>query len=154
MNYDQRDFLADSYIPLLILLSIACLIRIKQQGRKKDIRNALIILLGGSAQTYLIMAFDKALGLWPAFHLDYSTHTSLALVFVVFLAFLNRKFLLFSTVSMVVYVALMLYQEYHTIEDVLMTAAVVLPGLLWLNFTFSVAQNNFAFRAHKQLANH
>lgn len=145
MTYEQLDVVADAYIPILILVSIATLVTIVRKRSTKDIYNVLIVLAGGIFQTYAVMILDNALGLWPLLNLDYSTHTSLALVFVVYLAFISSHLFVCAVGSMLFYIALMLYQEYHSLLDVLVTTIAILPGLLWLNIKFNHSARTLVF---------
>ena len=132
MTYQQIDFIDDLYIPILALITIGLLIKdALSQGLKKQSK-AIGVLLLSVAVAYLLMAIDNTLMIWPAFGFDYSTHTALALVFVVTLSLRSRKYLVFSVVSMLFYATLMVYQQYHTVGDILSTAAVLAPLLIML----------------------
>lgn len=133
MSYEQLDVIADAYIPLLILISIGVVVLTFRQRTRQHAKNRMLVLALGVCQTYAVMVLDSVFSIWPQFGLDYSTHTSLALVFVVFLSCVNRKLFAVATFSMAFYVLLMLYQGYHSLLDVVTTSIVVLPGLVWLN---------------------
>lgn len=137
LSYEQLDFIADAYTPLLVLAS-ACLvatrwIRFGLNSAAPDI----VYLFSGTFVIYLLMFTDGALGIWPYFRLDYSTHTALALVLVVFLAYTNAFVSVVTLVSMLAYILLMLYQQYHSILDIVTTSLVVTPIILWLKKTGS-----------------
>ena len=139
MSYDQLDAIADVYIPLLILISVGVVVFAFHEKSIASTKNLLVVLGLGICQTYGIMLLDNTLSIWPSFGLDYSTHTSLALVFVVFLSFVNRIYFAGSVFSMLIYVVLMLYQEYHSVLDIVTTTIVVLPGLIWLNIKWGIS---------------
>lgn len=134
LTYEQWDTIADVYIPLLLLLSLCHLAYFIS---KKEIRKAATIFTATVLSVFYIYAWmflDQALLIWPSFSvagqvLDYSTHTALAWVFVCQLIMINKTSLYASVVSMVLYLALMLYQQYHSIADMVTTTAVVLPIL-------------------------
>ena len=65
--------------------------------------------------------------------MDYSTHTALSLVLTLFLATGHRKYRGLVAASFVAYLLLMLYQGYHTVADIVSTAAAVgLFGFVFL----------------------
>jgi len=99
----------------------------------KQILPSLLTLLLGVTFIYLIMFIDQQLQICSNLALDYSTHTALALVFVTFLSFISSRALVISLLSMLMYIALMLYQNYHTLLDIVTTAFIVLPFLIFLN---------------------
>jgi hypothetical protein len=89
--------------------------------------------LAAALVAYGLMFLDRHLGIWPAFGLDYSTHTATALGLVILLSIEARKLAGVWSISFVCYVLLMLYQRYHTVADVVTTAvAVSFPLILIL----------------------
>lgn len=76
------------------------------------------------AISYGIMFIDSAVGIFPAIKLDYSTHTAVAfsLVYALCLLLANQWKIIIS--SILGYTGL-LYRRYHTIADVVVTAAVI-----------------------------
>lgn len=125
MNYETLDTIADAYVPLL---GVICIVLIAQRALVTDwaqARKGILLLIHGLIVTYGLMLLDNQLGLWPAAGLDYSTHTAIAitLVLVAFLLMPSLSWPLFS--SLVGYGLLMLYQNYHTLADLLTTGAVV-----------------------------
>ena len=123
LTYEQLDFIADLYIPVLAFISLYFLV-------KNTINIALVV--GAVTYIYLLMFVDKYFLIWQSLGLDYSTHTALALVFVVFLALKSTRLMLFALLSMLLYAGLMVYQEYHSVLDIVTTGAVVTPVLVWL----------------------
>jgi len=71
------------------------------------------------------MFLDAQLLIWPIFGLDYSTHTAVSLVMVIFLIISIKKFSFIWVGSLLCYISLMLYQGYHSTADILSTALVV-----------------------------
>lgn len=135
MTYEQIDTIADAYIPLLVLLVlcfIAKLIIDKQYGRAILFTQSALI---SATCVYAIMALDNFFSIWQSFALDYSTHTALALALVLTLfntKVTNKVWRPTLITSFVAYAALMLYQEYHTLADILSTTIVLAPGLYFL----------------------
>lgn len=130
-TYQQLDAVADAYIPALLLIIIMFLIRdmFKLGGKQSLIQLVSVITLIGIV--YLVMGVDNYFKIWPAFGLDYSTHTALSLALVVCLCTKGKLFMSVFLLSFVAYVALMIYQQYHTIEDIVSTALVLWP-MFWI----------------------
>ncbi len=139
MSYDQIDTIADAYIPALVIVSIVILVKQTLKGGLSKTRRKFTILISCSAFAYGVMFLDKWFSLWPAVGLDYSTHTAVAWVFVVFIfnqTTTEKKINLRQTaivLSMGVYAVLMLYQGYHTGLDVFSTSLVVIPAFVFLH---------------------
>lgn len=131
LTYYQLDLLADSYIPALFMISLWVLVLSVFAGGFKSKSIELASLLVAILIVYSVMFLDNAFKLWPLLGLDYSTHTALALVFVVYLSAKNKVLLLFSVLSFLLYVWLMLYQRYHSVADIVSTVVILLP-LFWL----------------------
>jgi hypothetical protein len=94
---------------------------------------------------YGFMFLDRRLNIWPAFGLDYSTHTAIALGLVIFLSFNMRKLVTFWIGSLVSYVLLMWYQRYHTIADIATTGvAVGIPIGLIMTYLYWSGRTNAA----------
>ena len=87
-------------------------------------------VLVGLGLVYAVLGLDRAFGLWARAGLDYSTHTAFAVVLAVSLFVLDRRTAWFSAALLVAYAWLMLRLGYHTLPDVLTTAAVLAP-LAW-----------------------
>ncbi|GEM74499.1 hypothetical protein [Vibrio sagamiensis] len=137
MTYQQLDFIADLYIPFLALSTLCRLTwQLKIAGSRQTMAD-LATTVFGVIYIYALMFLDQYAGAYGYFGLDYSTHTALALVFVTCLAFINKKAALVSSASMVMYGLLMMYQNYHTLLDILVTTVMVLPILIWLKYRSS-----------------
>ncbi|WP_237359106.1 hypothetical protein [Vibrio azureus] len=132
VTYQQLDFIADLYIPFLAFLMLCRLLwQLKNVGLMQAMADLVTTVLG-VIYIYALMFLDQYTGAYARFGLDYSTHTALALVFVISLAFINKKAAIASSSSMVIYALLMMYQNYHTLLDILVTTVMVLPILIWL----------------------
>ncbi len=151
LTYQQWDAIADSYIPLMAVLSVVHVVYLFLSGSvlKKvltwaNIKSLVVrvfTITACVAWVYGLMYLDSHFKIWPSLSinnqvLDYSTHTALALVFSGYLFSANikrepaRAYL--SMISMVLYLLLMKYQNYHTFADMLTTAVVVLPPMYLL----------------------
>ena len=133
LTYDQLDMIADAYIPALVIVSMVVLTASVFTCGMKRKRIEIAALSSAVCIVYSVMLLDNAFKIWPLLGLDYSTHTALALVFVLYLWTKNKTFLLWSLCSFLLYVLLMLYQQYHTVADIFSTVVVLLP-VFWLLF--------------------
>ena len=133
LTYDQLDMIADAYIPALVIVSMVVLTASVFTCGMKRKRIEIAALSSAVCIVYSVMLLDNAFKIWPLLGLDYSTHTALALVFVLYLSTKNKTFLLWSLCSFLLYVLLMLYQQYHTVADIFSTVVVLLP-VFWLLF--------------------
>ena len=129
MTYQQLDAIADGVNPALAILALVLpfLVRPAQQyGR-------LVFLLStgvSMAVMYAIAWADRVAGLWSAFRLDYSQHTGFAAVLVFSLFAWNRRLGVVLVIVLIGYIVPMLYQEYHTIPDILTTELVIVSATL------------------------
>lgn len=135
MTYEQLDFIADCYIPFLFLLF---LIRVgRRMYRHWPERSAEMFacgyLVGLLIIAYGLMLVDNTLQLWPRMGLDYSTHTAVALVLVIGLSVVLPSMWRWFAFSLLVYAGLMLYQQYHSVMDMVSTGVVIgmLAALLY-----------------------
>ena len=134
MNYQQLDKIADAYVPTLIIITIIWYTkRAFLENTKSAIYYDMSATFLGVIFIYLAMYIDSRLKIYSSIGLDYSTHTALALVFITALSFIGVRFFWVAISSMILYIALMLYQEYHTSLDILLTTLNVLPILVWLH---------------------
>jgi len=126
LTYQQLDVLADSYIPVLLVICLICLVMESiKLGFKRKLNESCSLIIA-IILVYMLMALDNHFRIWPSFGLDYSTHTALSLVFVIYLSSKSMPLLVFSLLSFLFYVLLMLYQEYHTLADIISTSAILL----------------------------
>jgi hypothetical protein len=130
VTYQQLDAIADSYVPLLGILTLLWFVK---KGFSSGVKLALAdagTMLLGAIYIYILMFVDKYLGAYASIGLDYSTHTALALVFVTTLSFISKNVRVVTVTSMVLYCLLMLYQGYHSVADILLTGLMTLPVLV------------------------
>lgn len=131
LNYETLDVIADAYTPALAVLSLIYLGQELVRRQWSALRQRARLLASGLAIAYGLMFIDASLALWPSLGLDYSTHTAVAFVFVGFLSAVRSRLWLLWGASLISYFLLMLYQQYHTLTDIVTTllamAAVYLP---------------------------
>lgn len=129
-TYETLDAVADAYNPTLlficIMFSAFCY---KENGLPVVIKCFL-----GMFICYLVMFADMFLKIWPLLSLDYSTHSSIAFSLVYGLIHKRRVKSFFSLAfitSLVCYYLLMLYQQYHTVQDMVSTLIVIIPLIFY-----------------------
>tara|TARA_B110000881_G_C18596717_1_gene531959 strand:+ start:676 stop:1125 length:450 start_codon:yes stop_codon:yes gene_type:complete len=135
MTFHQLAFIADLYIPLLALFTLFSLfginISVKKKGKTRrptvHLKAKLFALISCILVTYLVMFIDHALGIWPSFSADYSTHTALALVFVSYFMMQGKLVFCLALCSLLLYCSLMNVQKYHTWLDMMSTIVVLMP---------------------------
>ncbi|MRI33812.1 hypothetical protein EOPP23_12530 [Endozoicomonas sp. OPT23] len=141
-DYETIDAIADAYNPLLALLVLILLAMAVKQGQRELTKKQAVSLCLAMATVYGLYFLDAGFSLWPSAGLDYSSHTAFALVLVLHLMVYFRKFTGLLVGTFLIDLLLMKYQEYHTWEDMLTTAAVVtalyLPMLFYCRLGKSI----------------
>ncbi|WP_318438935.1 hypothetical protein [Photobacterium leiognathi] len=130
MTYQQWALIADIYTPVIALVCFISILRVMLKGSMQQglIRLGLVIL--STIFIYTMMFIDNILHIWPAFGLDYSTHTAIALVFVAYFIVYKSRLMHLMVISMFSYALIMVHQHYHTVADILTTTVFILPVLL------------------------
>jgi hypothetical protein len=121
--------IADLYTPLLAFMVFYYF----RKTRKSLQKQQAIVIVTALAVVYLLMIIDAYFSIWLSLGMDYSTHTAIALVFVVVLSHRSFLHLIIASFSLVLYGLLMRYLKYHSIVDVLSTVLVLLPIFILLN---------------------
>ena len=137
MSFEQWAFIADLYTPMIVVMCVICMVLL---GREQGLRSGLFALSGvllSTAFIYVVMFLDNSVGIWFAFNLDYSTHTAIALVFIGYFLVYRSKLRGVMVLSLVGYAALMMYQKYHTLTDIITTTVCVMPVILLCQYKFS-----------------
>ena len=130
----QWGLVADAYTPFLVIVWLCVLIRAARVPEFPAAQHLRACVLS-VACVYVLMFVDQWLSLWPLFRLDFSTHTALALVFVMALAGFGRKLALAGLTSLLLYMALMWFLGYHTWMDMLSTILILAPINYWVGKT-------------------
>ncbi|WP_299003525.1 hypothetical protein [uncultured Shewanella sp.] len=141
MTYQEWDFVADTYIPLLGVFFTVSMINVARNKDWMSLRQSITGVLLSTGFIYGLMWLDNIMNIWPRLGLDYSTHTALALVFVVYFSRQSTTKRLLATSSMLLYCLLMLYQQYHSIMDMLTTSIITLPILYLIQLRTSKTKN-------------
>ena len=131
-KFEILDLVADSYNPLILLIALVLSLRaIHEKKIVKALRN-IGMLLVTIIPVYALMLIDKKVEIWLSMGLDYSTHTALAAVITMYIA-KETRFALQIFTSTALYIGLMLYQEYHTLLDIVSTLVVIVPITMMIN---------------------
>lgn len=129
LSYETLDGIADSINPLLGILALA-LPWLRRRGMRLRALILNLLTIGAVAVAYAGQALDAGLRLWVQGGLDYSTHTA---VFTAIASSLWQQGNAWRWVSALVgagYAALMLWQRYHSLLDILTTAAGMVVALV------------------------
>ncbi|OBU16917.1 hypothetical protein AYY19_14815 [Photobacterium aquimaris] len=130
MTFEQWAVIADLYTPIIVIVCVICMLL---AGRQHGLKDGLLQLGGvvlSAVFIYAIMFIDNVIGIWPAFDLDYSTHTAIGLVFIGYFMVYRPKLSVLMILSMIGYAALMMHQKYHTLADIMTTTICVMPVIL------------------------
>ncbi|WP_298772686.1 hypothetical protein [uncultured Shewanella sp.] len=127
MTYQEWDFIADTYIPLLGVYFVISVVKISRNRGWINVKQSIVGIIVSIGFIYGLMWLDDTMNIWPRFGLDYSTHTALALVFMVYFSRQSTTKFILATSSMLLYCLLMVYQQYHSIMDILTTSIMTLP---------------------------
>lgn len=124
--YSIIDFIADLYLPVLLLCFLIACVRALKAHRYTMIRKGWALLIITLAISYGLMFLDHQWSLFANFSLDYSTHTAVALSGVLTLYYMAGKLPVLSA-SFLLYLMLMMYQRYHTLSDIVTTLLLTTP---------------------------
>lgn len=130
MTYDQIDFVADLYIPFLIVLVLYLLLKKWPLVKKADQPKLFLFIFLQLVWVYGIRYIDILFTLWPRYGLDYSTHTALSLTLVFVVVSMRKKLLGGMICLQCLYSWVMVYQKYHTYGDIISTAFIISPFVL------------------------
>lgn len=125
-TYQLLDTIADAYNPLLFLGYIVFSVLFWRRGDRLSALRGF----AGIVVAYGLMFIDNASNLWPSVGLDYSTHSAAALSLIAFYIHKRRwnsPAAMSFIASLVLYYALEVYQQYHSVLDIVTTAMVVGP---------------------------
>ena len=125
LDYQTLDTIADAYSPLIALIALFCIFYSAKKLDWGKCRAQVALLLGGLFIIYGLQFLDNHFIIWGRFSLDYSTHTAFAWVFTLFLIVNLPKYSSVLGVSVFAYMSLMLYQGYHSVNDMATTLIVV-----------------------------
>lgn len=126
MNFETLDTIADAYIPLLFIFTLA--ISTYSLWKNRDLLKPRVFsLIYISIVVYGCRYLDEYFQLFKRFNWDYSTHTAASALLATLLCVLIPKYRFPLIFSLVGYFYLMLYQEYHTLIDIGTTLILVLP---------------------------
>src|SRR5688572_7171603 len=129
MDYESWDRIADAVNPTVGVITLALSLAVRRPGNPPRWAQ-LLLTLAAVASIYAVGWLDARLGLWSSAGLDYSTHTALHVAIVVSLWMIDRRAGMAGVAIALLYVALMLYQKYHSLADIA-TSAVVIAPLAW-----------------------
>lgn len=116
--------LADLYTPLFFLQSLWL------AYQNNQLRSFTRFVLLSCAGIYTLYALDLWLEIWPAWGMDFSTHTAI-IVPPLWLISQHRRLSLIYGLLALSYLYLMIELQYHTLVDIVSTLLFVTP---WVYF--------------------
>lgn len=125
LSYQTLDFIADCYTPLLLFAFMVVLAKSAVVKQWQALGINVLLLCCGIVLTYGLMFVDSALSIWASLGLDYSTHTAAALVLVLMINRTVPELYWPNSLLFLIYAGLMMYQNYHTLLDIVSTALVI-----------------------------
>ena len=123
-SFEVLDAIADAYNPTqgIIWLCTLASAGIARAWRVLAYRTAFVIL--GLVAIRALEIADYTTQAFAAVGLDFSSHTAIAALMAIYLVALYPRYWLLWSGSLAAYVALMRYQGYHTMLDVVATLVV------------------------------
>ena len=125
VRWPAVDPFADAVNPALGVLLLGVVITAWRAGRRREAFGLPITLVLCLSVAYGLAYLDRALGVFPLFGLDLSTHGAVHLAAWATLLVWHPARWPWALVVTLAYHALMAVQGYHTTYDLLATAAVV-----------------------------
>lgn len=123
--WEWRDALADSVIPVQLLLVLGYGLHDWRHGLRGRVVRCGLLLAAGVLVVYGWQAVDARLGLWPRAGWDYSTHTAAAALLTGLLVVQRPRHWRGWLLLGIAYAALMLWQRYHGVADIVSTLLVL-----------------------------
>ena len=139
LTYEQWDAIADSYIPILFLISLLLIAKEWWTTKSYSVLKSVLVLVVLVFASYLFNFIDRVLILWPRVGWDYSTHTGVSLSLVIYLSYIKPKFAPITLSTFLLYGLLMLYQQYHSVADIVSTAALI--SIVWFAVKYKLVPN-------------
>ena len=128
MSWETLDAIADSVNPVLGIIALVWPWLFWRGSWRRAALNVIATLISvGFA--YVVASLDTRYGWWPSVGLDFSTHTAVAVALVASLWAIKPSLWFAWVVVLFGYAALMVYQGYHSLADIVTTAAVIAPPL-------------------------
>lgn len=128
-SYELLDRIADSINPAMGILALA-LPWLRKRERSGQVALMTSFTLACVAIAYGMQWLDRSFRLWPHFGLDYSTHTAVFAAIASALWQHGRVWQYFAVGVALSYAALMLWQRYHSLMDIVSTAGAMLVVLI------------------------
>jgi len=124
VTYEQWDTVADAVNPLMaiVTLGLPLVTHSRYSGGRLAFYLAGVVSM---AAMYGLGWLDARWYVWESVGMDYSTHSGFVAVLVVSMWLWKRTAGVAAAAIGVAYAVLMLYQRYHTIEDIVSTVAVI-----------------------------
>jgi hypothetical protein len=123
-EYEIIDAVCDSVSPILFFTAVGVGIATLH---KKDYKKSGVIfglLFGGLLFVYAILFLDVRIKIWESFGSDYSTHTAFVIATCIAIS-AGKRWAKWLLGVFFLYVLAMLYQQYHSLLDIVTTTLVI-----------------------------
>lgn len=130
-EYEIIDAICDSVNPILLLLAVGFIVRDFIQRVFSRAVHATVLFIIGVIWVYGMLFVDNTYHLWPMINSDYSTHTAVIVALCITLHTSSGWVITWLTI-LGLYSVAMLYQEYHTVLDIVSTAVFIGVPLLFV----------------------
>ncbi|MCG7876966.1 MAG: hypothetical protein AB2669_17560 [Candidatus Thiodiazotropha endolucinida] len=123
-EYEIIDAICDSVNPILFFTAVGVGIAVLVKKNYKKAGVVFGLLFGGLLLVYGTLFVDTKLKIWESFGGDYSTHTAFAIAACIAIS-AGKHWVKWLIGVFCLYVVAMLYQQYHSVLDIVTTTLVI-----------------------------
>lgn len=123
-GYEIIDTICDSVNPILFFSAVGVGIAVLVKKNYKKAGVVFGLLFGGLLLVYGTLFVDTKLKIWESFGGDYSTHTAFAIAACIAIS-AGTHWVKWLIGVFCLYVVAMLYQQYHSVLDIVTTTLVI-----------------------------
>lgn len=135
--YEFLDTIADNVNPVLLVASLLLL----GFYHKERWKGYTLYLVAAIVYVYGFQAIDRAFDIWSSTGLDYSTHSAVTIAMTGILIWLKVDYWKWVVPIVLSYFGLQLFQEYHSLADIVSTSLVIMPLVFIANYLTSKRSN-------------
>lgn len=144
-EYEIIDAICDSVNPILFFTALGIAGANLFKRNFKSSASVFGMLVGGLFLVYGIKYLDSLFKIWESFGGDYSTHTAFAIAASIAIS-AGSSLGRWMAGIFVVYVIAMLYQQYHSVLDIVTTGIVIgAPLIAILKYCKNLQASKLAF---------
>lgn len=127
LDYKTLDWLANAFVPFLVMVFflLTTIIFFKIPSDRKALAKIYMYTTALMLIAYGFLELDARFHLWHTAGLAYSAPVTLALTLTIPLCFLLGRYQIIAILSFTGYLALMRYQKYYTLPDMLTSGLII-----------------------------